>query len=155
MKKYIITAIILAILVSLIGIMPMAYAKDDNHGLVYQCALIDGPNSDTVAYGEVMVWYNYQVKVMLVVESETVDVGEQTYAFALNYGPPTNRDAVFVGNITTDKKGKAIEFFTLPPKPVDAPPVATTPGFIISLIGGPPGMGSSIATTGFDFPPAP
>lgn len=143
MKRLVMMIAILALAVSLIGVIPASGETDDNE-LVYKSAMIDGGHSST-AYGYVMVWANGEVKVKLFVEGET----GKTYDVAMDYGSPNARLSVILGAITTDKKGRAIEYFDLSDTGLY---IATTPGFVVRARGVPPGPGSAVASTGFLVP---
>ena len=147
MKKLILIGVILVISISLIGVIPVAGA-DENHSLVFKSALIDappfqGPGSNIVVTGEVMVWNDASMKIMLITDGVP---GGLPYNVAIQYGPPNARQIALVGTITTGENGQAIGFFDLNQLLFPSPPPfnqITTPGFVVSTPMGP------VATTGF------
>jgi hypothetical protein len=117
-KRLLIIAAMVTVLVTVVGTLAVANASE-NAELVYKAQLIDGPDVDGTAYGDVTVWSNGEMKVRLFVEGAP---GEETYNLAMGYGWPASIHYVilFPFEITTDKHGRAIESFDLS----DIPPLA-------------------------------
>ena len=139
MKRFVIMVVILALATSLMGILP-AFGQTDDNALVYKANLTNYPGTSS-AYGEVMVWKGGEVKVKLSVVYEV----EQIYNVVLEWGPvppaSPGRNSTLLGIITTDKHGKAIEYFNLSTDTLLT--MATSPGFAIRK----PGPGLPVAAT--------
>ena len=108
MKRELITAVLIAVLIALVGAKPSVRAEESS-ALVYKAALVDllGSGADV---GEVMVWDNAKMKIRLAFEG--VPAGK-TYYVTIDSGPTWDRTTNFLGSMTTDKNGRAIEFFDL------------------------------------------
>ena len=151
MKKL---AIVSSIIVTL-AILAIAFPVTSDNQPVFKAALIDGPNPDTTAYGDIKVFSNGTLKIDLVVSTATPgeEIGGQTYDFLMDFGAPRLRQVIPIGQLTTDKKGKISATVDLKDfVPDDF--LATTPGFVVikprSVM--PPPKPPAIAVTGFVIP---
>jgi len=151
-KRLLIIAAMVALLGAVFGTLAVANASESGE-LVYKAQLVDGPDVNGTAYGDVAVWSNGEMKVRLFVEGAP---GEQSYNLAMHYGLPTNSIQYVIMltppfEITTDKNGRAIESFNLSDIGPLAGKTIVKPAFVVRTQ---PGTEPSqvVASTGFEIP---
>ena len=145
MKRLRIIAAMVIALVIVVGTLGVVNASE-NGDLVYKAQLIDGPDADGTAYGDVAVWSNGEMKVRLFVEGVP---GEETYNLIMYYGWPNSIPYAIIlpFQITTDKNGRAIESFDLSGVGPIAGKIIARPTFVVRKTAAP-----ALAVTGFEIP---
>jgi hypothetical protein len=137
-KRLIGIAVLTALVVTAVAVVMPVGAKSEN-GLVYNGVLGSIPDSvDVLDRGEVKIWADGKVKV----EIKVANAVNQTYVVLLEWGGPDAREVSRLGEITTDGKGHAIQFYDLadlsplPPGPVPGPlptnPIIASPDVIVA-----------------------